>query len=97
MQHIPMTAQYACSSPHCHAQIKPSSIAPDSSLMNDTNRCAEQRKHFGGVPGRAPFTTILLEDYMMDTLHLILRVVPLLFRQSVQANVNDKTLEKVAQ
>ena len=33
----------------------------------------------------------------MDTLHLILRVVPLLFRQTFQANVNDKTLEKVAQ
>ena len=33
----------------------------------------------------------------MDTLHLILRVVPLLFRQIVQANVNDTTLEKVAE
>jgi hypothetical protein len=32
----------------------------------------------------------------MDTLHIILREVPLLFRQFVQANVNDKTLEKVA-
>jgi hypothetical protein len=97
MQHIPMGAQYACPSPHCNAQIKPGSVAPDSSLMNDTKRRAEQRKHFGGVPGRAPFTNIPLEDYIMDTLHLILRVVPLLFRQTVQANVNDKTLEKVAQ
>jgi len=33
----------------------------------------------------------------MDTLHLILRVISLLFRQTVQANINNKTLEKVAQ
>jgi hypothetical protein len=97
MQHIPMNAQYACPSPHCHAQIKPGSVAPDSSLMIDTKRRAEERKHIGGVPGRAPFTNIPLEDYIMDTLHRIIRVVPLLFRQTAQANVNDKTLEKVAQ
>ena len=65
--------------------------------MNDTRQRAEQRKHFGGVPGRMPFTNIPLDDYSIDTLHLVLRVVPLLFRHIVQANVNDKTLEKVAQ
>lgn len=97
MQHIPMDVQYACPSPHCNAQIKPSSTAPDAESMNDTRRRAEQRKHFGGVPGRTPFTNIPLEDYIIDTLHLVLRVVPLLFRQTVQANVNDKVLEKVAQ
>jgi hypothetical protein len=97
MQHIPRDTEYACPSPHCSATIKVGSIAPDASLMNDSKRRAEQRKHFGGVPGRAPFTSIPLEDYIMDTLHLILRVVPLLFRQTVQANVNSETLEKVAQ
>ena len=34
---------------------------------------------------------------IIETLHLILHVVPLLFRQTVQANCNDATLEKVAQ
>jgi hypothetical protein len=65
--------------------------------MNDTKRRAEQRKHFGGVHGWAPITNIPLQDDIMDTLHLILRVVSLLLRQIVQANVNDKTLKKVAQ
>ena len=97
MQHIPMDVQYACPSPHCNAQIKPDSVAPDAESMNDTRRRAEQRKHFGGVPGRTPFTNIPLQDYIIDTLHLVLRVVPLLFRQTVQANVNAKALEKVAQ
>ena len=97
MQHIQMTAQYVWHSHHCNAQIKSSSIALDSSLMNDTKRRAEQRKLFGGVPGRAPFTTMPLEGYIMDMLHLILRAVPLPFRQTAQANGNDKTLEEVAQ
>ena len=97
MQHIPMDADYACPSPHCTAKIKTGSTAPDASMMGDSKRRAEQRKHFGGVPGRLPFTNIPLEDCIIDTLHLVLRVVPLLFRQTVQANVNDKTLETVAQ
>ena len=39
-----------------------------------------------------PIYLIPLQDYIMDILHLFLRVVPLLFRQIVQANLNDKTL-----
>ncbi len=57
----------------------------------------EQRKHYGGAPGRTPFTNIPLQDYIIDTLHLVLRVVPLLFRQTIQANGKAKALEKVAQ
>jgi hypothetical protein len=55
------------------------------------------QKDFGGVPGRTPFTNIPLEDYIIDTLHLVLRVVPLLFRRSVQAHVNAKVLDKATQ
>ncbi len=66
-------------------------------MMSDNKRRAEQRKHFGGVPGRLPFTNIPLQDYILDAIHLILRVVPLLFRQTIQANVNKSTMEKVAQ
>ena len=92
MQHIPMDVQFACPSPHCNAQINPGSAPLDAESMNDTRRRAEQRKHFGGVPGRVLFTNIPLDDYIIDTLHLVLRVVPFIFRQTVQANVNDKTL-----
>jgi len=97
MQHIPSDAPYFCPSPHCKAKIMPGDSSPDASMMNDSKRRAEQRKHFGGVPGRLPFTSIPLQDYILDALHLILRVVPLLFRQTIQANVNKATMEKVAQ
>ena len=97
MNHIPADAEYSCPSPHCKAKIKPDSSAPDASLMGDSKRRAEQRKHFGGVPGRQTFTNIPPEDYIIDVLHLILRVVPLLFRQTIQANVNTATMQKVAQ
>jgi hypothetical protein len=74
MQHIPMDEDYSCPSPHCNAKVKTDSCAPDASIMGDSKRRAEQRKHFGGVPGRVPFTNIPLEDYIIDTLHLVLRV-----------------------
>ena len=90
IQHIPMDVQYACPSPHCNAHVKPGSIALDAESINDTRRRAKNHKHFGGVPGQTPFTNIPLEDYVIDTLHLVLRVVPLLFRQTVQANVMTK-------
>jgi hypothetical protein len=95
MQHIPSDAPYAC--PSCKAKIKPDDAPPDASMMSDYKRRGEQRKHYGGVPGRLPFTNIPLQDYILDALHLILRVVPLLFRQTIQANVNKATMEKVAQ
>ena len=94
MQHIPSDAPYAC--PSCKAKINPDDTPPDASMMSDYKRRGEQRKHYGGVPGRLPFTNIPLQDYILDALHLILRVVPLLFRQTVQANVNKVTMEKVA-
>ena len=97
MQHIPMDAQYNCPSPHCNVRIKPGSIAPNAKSTNETRRRAEQRTHFGDIPGRTPFINFPLDDYIIDILHLVLRVVPLLFRHTVQANVNDKTLEKVAE
>ena len=56
---------------------------------------AEQCKHFGGVPGRMAFTNIP-QDYIIDVLHLILGIAPLLFRQTIQANVTAATMQKVA-
>jgi hypothetical protein len=99
MQHnIPLDAKYACPSLHCNAKLKLNSIAPDDSLVSDATRRQEQRKHFGGVPWRAPNTSISLEDFSIDTLHLIiLRVDSLPFLRTVQANCNDATQEKGAQ
>ena len=97
MQHIPADAPYLCPSPHCKATIEPGDSPPDGSMKNNSKRHAEQRKHFGGVPSRLPFTSIPLGDYIIDAHHLILRVVPLLFRQTIQANINKATIEKVAQ
>jgi hypothetical protein len=65
--------------------------------MRDSKRRAEHLKHFGGVPRRLPFANIPLEDYNFHSVHLVLRVCPLLFRPIVQAKVNDKVLETVAQ
>ena len=77
MQQIPSDAPYACLS--CKAKIKPDDVPPDASMTSDYKRRGEQRNHYGGVPERLPFTSIPLEDYILDALHLILRVVPLFF------------------
>ena len=66
-------------------------------MMSDYRRRGEQPRHYGGVHGLLPFTNILLQYYILHALHLILRVVPLLFRSTVHANVNKATMEKVAQ
>ena len=96
MRHIPADALYVCPSPHCKATIVPGDSPPDASMTNDSKRRAEQRKHFGGVPGRLLFTSIPLKDYIIYALHLILRVVPFLFRQTIQANGNKATMEMAA-
>ena len=65
------------------------------SMMGDSKRRTRQRKHFGGDPGRMTFTNIPPEDYTIDVLHLILRVAPPLFRQTIQANVNTATMQRL--
>ncbi len=50
MHHILMDEDYSCPLPQCNAKIKMNSCAPDSSIIGDSKRRAEERKHFGGVP-----------------------------------------------
>ncbi len=77
MQHIPSDAPYAC--PSCKAKIMHVDTPPDASMMSDYKRHGKSRKHYGDVPGRLPFTNIPLQYYILDALHLILRVVSLFF------------------
>ena len=66
--------------------------------MGDTERQKLQREHLSVVPYRQMWLPVGdMHDMIMDTLHNVLRVVPVIYRQTVSANLDKKGLEKVAQ
>lgn len=100
LSHIPPSSHmghYTCPAPSCGCVVKEDSPLPDASAMKDNPRREQQRMHFGGVPGRTPYLMLEPWHLVMDSLHLILRSVPILFRQTISANCNKQALEKVAQ
>ena len=98
MQHFPEAERFHCPAAGCNKEIKPSDGYPkQATTMGNSARLAEQRKHRGLVPGRLPFLPVDMGFYILDVLHLILRMVPQLFRQTVQANCDPGALSVVAQ
>ena len=98
LQHFPEDEEYRCPAPLCNKLVQPTDGYPEQgSEYGESARQAEQRKHFGLVPGRLPFSPTDVLHYIIDVLHLILRTVPQIFRQTVQANCDPGALGDVAQ
>ena len=99
MTHTPGANRYRCPAPECQKYVEPHDAKPNASkdVMNATTRQREQRKHFGTVPGRDPYALIEPEDYVEDFLHMVLRSIPIIFRQTLSANCTKETMAKVAQ
>ena len=100
LAHIPEDDEYTCPSPHCTVKtIKPDYV-PTIPLdeLTTTARRKIQRDHFGVVPYRRMWLQVDdILDLIVDTLHNVLRVVPVIYRQTIAANVDKEGLEKIAQ
>ena len=100
MAHTPGANRYRCPAPDCQKYVEPNDAKPNATSnkeMNAATRQREQRKHFGTVLGRDPYARIEPEDYVEDFLHMVLRSVPIIFRQTLSANCTKETMAKVAQ
>ena len=96
MNHIPQARQYRCPVSSCKCIVAPGDEAPDITGWNPSKRQAKQRLHFGCVPGRLPYVNVEPFYYILDSLHLVLRLVPMIYRQTIAANCNKKAMERVA-
>ena len=98
LQHFPEAQQYTCPSPSCRHRVDPTDGQPKlESQYGKSERLSTQKKHFSLVPGRLPFLPISISLYVIDVLHLVLRLVPQIFRQTVQQNTGKEQLQAVAQ
>lgn len=96
LKHFPEEVQYNC--PACNKSIQPDSGQPhDASTVTDAKRQEEQRKHFGLTLAEAPWLPVEVHHFVIDILHLVLRVVPAIFRQTVAVNCDKQTMQKLAE
>lgn len=98
MKHFPEQDQYTCPAPTCGKCILPNAGPPTTATnWSDAKRQEEQRKHYGLTMGEAPWLPVETSFYIIDVLHLVLRVVPAIFRQTVATNCDKVKMDRLAQ
>ena len=98
LAHIPEQQPYVCPAPKCRETISPDYEPPvPLEDMSDYLRRKMQREHFGVVPYTESWLPIDDPQWLiMDTLHNVLRVVPIIWRATVAANCTKDSLSNVA-
>ena len=92
MSHVPRAVTFTC--PCCNKDIHPNE--QPTQFRDSRQRQAWQQLHLGTMHFCNPFFGWLPADrFVMDILHLVLRVVPVLFKHTVSSQLDPEQLEDV--
>ena len=84
-----------CPGVGCGQAVRGADAAPE---RTEADRILQQQYHFSSVEKAGPYLTcIAVEDIITDVLHIILRIVPVIYRATVSRRVDKTELQSISQ